>query len=170
MTDKVRLSYPRLFTPEAMEEGGTAKYSASLIIPKDNLDLLAKIEKAIQHAYQQGKAKFGGTLPKKWDSPLRDGDEDRDEDEAYQNSMFINPKSTRKPEVVDRDLNVILDEEEVYPGCYVRAGVTFYAYNFNGKKGVAVSLDTVQKYEDGDRLGASGASAEDDFADDPMFQ
>ena len=74
-------------------------------------------------------------------------------------------KSTSRPGVVDADKIEILDAEEVYSGCYGRASITFYPYN-TSSNGIAAALNNIQKLEDGERLGGSRASAEEDFADD----
>lgn len=162
VTDKVRFSYAHVFEPTSIEEGGTKKYNVSIIISKKNKNLIKKIEKAIENAKVEGTAKFGGKAPAKLKTPLRDGDEDRPDDEAYENSMFINASSIRKPAIVDADLNPILDAEEFYSGCYGRASLNFYAFNANGNKGIAAGLNNVQKLEDGEKL-SGGSTVEDDF-------
>lgn len=167
ITGKVRFSYANVFTPTAIEEGQTPKYSVSLIIPKSDKATLAKIEKAINQAIEEGKAKFGGKIPKNIKTPLRDGDEDRFEDEAYANAMFVNANSVRKPGVVDENLDPIIDPDEFYSGCYGRASITFYAFNAAGNKGIACGLNNLQKLEDGERFDG-GSSAEEDFGDDLM--
>ena len=82
--------------------------------------------------------------------------------------MFLNAKSSRKPGVVDADLNAILDKEEFYSGCYGRASLNFYAYDYQGTKGIGVGLNNLQKLEDGERLGGDFSTAEEDFGDDLM--
>ena len=119
----------------------------------------------IEEAKEEGKKKWGGTIPKKLKLPLRDGDEEREEDEAYQGHFFINANSTKKPGIVDADLNPIMDKDEFYSGCYGRASINFYPFDAAGNKGIAVGLNNLQKTEDGERL-AGGSSAEDDFGSD----
>lgn len=164
ITTKVRFSYANVFEPTSIEEGGKKKYNISIIIDKDDKKLLKKIEAAIEAAKQEGKAKLGGKIPKNLKIPLRDGDVDREDDEAYVNSMFINANSERRPGVVDKDLNEIIDPDEFYSGCYGRASITFYAYNAGGNKGIAAGLNNLQKLQDGERL-SGGSTAEDDFGD-----
>ena len=93
---------------------------------------------------------------------MGDGDIDRPDDEAYAGSYFVNANSRQAPQVVDRQVQPIIDQSEVYSGCYGRVSVTFYAYNSNGNKGVAAGLGNVQKLRDGDPLG-SRANARDEF-------
>lgn len=170
VTDKVRFSYAHVFKPSAMEEGQTEKYSVSVIIPKSNKKLIAKIQEAIKAATEEGKVKLGGKIPANLKTPLRDGDIDREDDESYANSMFINANSTRKPAVVDADLDPILDADDFYSGCYGRVSLNFYAYNASGNKGIAAGLGNLQKLEDGERLSGGGSTAEDDFgSDDSML-
>lgn len=166
ITGKVRFSYVHVFEPATIsEDSSEKKYSVSIIISKKDKITLAKIEEAIKAATQAGVAKWGGKLPKNLKTPLRDGDEEREE-ECYENSFFLNAKSSNKPGIVDANLDEIMSKEEFYSGCYGRASVTFYPYDSNGSKGIACGLNNLQKLEDGERLGGSSASAAEDFADD----
>lgn len=164
VTGKVRFCYANVFEPTSMNEGDTPKYNVCILIPKSDTKTLEKINKAIEAAKQAGKAKIAdksGKIPSTLKTPLRDGDEERGDDEAFEGHYFINANSTRKPSIVDRDLAPIMDKEEFYSGCYGRASINFYAYNVNSK-GIAAGLNNLQKLEDGERL-AGGSSAEDDF-------
>lgn len=166
ITGKARFSFVKVFEAEANKEGDSKKYSISIIIPKKDKKTIKKIEDAIQAAAEAGKAKFGGTIPKKLKSVFRDGDEDRPDDEAYEDSMFFNASSTRKPEIVDADLNPIMSRDEFYSGCFGRASINFYAYNVDGSKGIAAGLNNLQKLEDGENLGGGSSTAAADFGDD----
>lgn len=165
ITGKVRLSYAHVFEPKAADDGEKEKYSASLIIPKSDKATIKKMEDAIKEAAKIGKdTKFAGKIPANLKTPLRDGDEDREGDEAYANCMFVNASSFTRPGVIDLNRNVITDKEEVYSGCYAIVSVNFYAYNSNGNKGIACGLNNLMKVADGEPLGGR-ISAEDDFAD-----
>ena len=168
ITGKVRFSYAHVFEAVAAEENGTKKYSVSILIPKKDKKTLAKIEAAVVAAVEAGKAKFGGKIPANLKMPLRDGDVDREDDETYEGCMFVNASTTRRPSVVDEDLNEIIDREDFYSGCFGRASVNFYAFNVSGNKGIACGLNNLQKLEDGERLGGGSSTAADDFGDDMM--
>ena len=158
-TKKVRFSYVHVFEPTAMEEGQTKKYSAAILIPKTDKVTVKAIKDAIQSALELGKSKhFGGVLPKKWVNPLRDGDEESDE-EAYAGHYFMNAKSIKRPVILGTDKELLTDKDEFYSGCYGRAVINFYAYG-NGipSKGIAAGLESAMKTEDGDNLGGGGAS------------
>ena len=175
ITGKVRFSYLHVFTPQAVNEGDKEKYSVSLIISKYDKDTIAKINKAIEEAKESGKlSKFKGKIPANLKTPLRDGDTEREDDEVYSGCYFINANSVNQPGLVDKDLQAIIDPKELYSGCYGRASINFYAYNWNGTKGIACGLNNLQKLSDGERL-SGGPSAEEDFGgesheyDDDLF-
>ncbi len=167
ITGKVRFSYANVFEPTAMQDGQTPKYNVSIIISKSDTKTVEAIKKAIEAAKEAGKSKIAdknGKIPVNLKIPLRDGDEERPDDPAYENSYFINANSERKPGIVDRDLNPIMSRDDFYSGCYGRASINFYAFNVNSK-GIACGLNNLQKLEDGERL-AGGSSAEEDFGGD----
>jgi hypothetical protein len=169
VTGKVRFSYLNAFEPKSIN-GGDEKYSVSLIIPKSDKKTIADIRAAIEQAKKDGTAKFGGKVPASLKLPLRDGDVDRADDEAYKDSYFVNANSKDRPGIVDKNVKAILDQSELYSGCYGRASITFYAFNQNGNKGIACGLQNLQKLSDGEPLSGRGR-AEDDFttADDDDF-
>ena len=167
VTGKVRFCYVNVFEPTAMNEGDTPKYNICILIPKDDAKTLEKINKAIEAAKQAGKAKLAdknGKIPSNLKSPLRDGDDERGDDQAFEGMYFINANSQRKPSIVDKDLNPIMEKEEFYSGCYGRASINFYAFNVSSK-GIAAGLNNLQKLEDGEML-AGGSSADEDFGGD----
>lgn len=156
-----RFSYAHIWEPDSVN-GSEPKYSLSLIIDKNDKETIAKIKTAIEQAKKDGVSKWGGKVPPNLKTPLRDGDIDRAEDEAYAGSCFLNANSKQAPQIVDKNVQPILDQSEVYSGCYGRVSVTFYAYNSNGNKGIAAGLGNVQKLKDGEPLG-SRANAADEF-------
>lgn len=166
ITGLVRFSFVHVYEPHAMNEDQTKKYSVSLIIPKSDTKTLAKINAAIEAAKIEGKSKYGGKIPNNLKLPLRDGDVDREDDEAYEGSMFVNANSLNKPGIVDENVQKMIEPGEFYSGCYGLASVNFYPYNAGGSKGVACGLNNLQKLKDGEPLGANVASAEDDFGSD----
>ena len=171
---ETRWSYLNAWEPKAIE-GGTPKYSVSLIISKNDRKTVGKIMAAIKAAYAEGMAKLKGngkSVPplEAIKTPLRDGDKERPDDPAYANAWFINANSATAPGVVDASCQRIIDRSELYSGVYGRASINFYAYNANGNKGIACGLNNLQKIRDGEPLGGK-AKAEDDFAteDDDDF-
>ena len=169
-----RWSYVNAWEPKSIN-GGTPKYSVSLIIPKSDTKTIAKIKAAIEAAYHEGEGKLKGngrSVPPlaTLKSPLRDGDVERPDDPTYANAYFMNANNSSAPGIVDADRQPIIERSEIYSGVYGRASVNFYAFNTNGNKGIACSLNNLQKIRDGEHLGGK-SNAEDDFAteDDEDF-
>ena len=164
---RTRWSYANVWDPKSIN-GGTPKYSVSLIIPKSDRQTVEAIKSAIQPAYEEGESKLKGngkTVPalSVIKTPLRDGDAERPDDPVYADAYFINANSATAPGIVDADLNPILERSEVYSGVYGRASINLYAFNSNGNRGIACGLNNLQKISDGEPLGGK-SRAEDDFS------
>lgn len=174
VTGKCTFSYLNCWDPKSIN-GGTPKFSVSLIIPKSDTKTVNKIKEAIKAAYEEGNSKLKGnsrSVPalSVIKTPLRDGDAERPDDEAYKNSYFINVNSPSAPGIVDANCNQIIDRSEMYSGVQGRASINFYAFNSNGNRGIACGLNNLQKLSDGTPLGGK-SRAEDDFStsDDEDF-
>lgn len=157
------LSYPNLFNPKQIMNQGDPKYSTAILIAKNDKANLDKINAAIAEAKKDDKLKGA----RKVDSPILDGDVEKPDDKYYAGCYYLNAKASENhpPKVVDRHVNPIMDQEEIYAGCICNVSLNFYAYAFNGHNGIGVGLGNVQKVKDGERMGAGSSAAEDDFAD-----
>lgn len=161
-----RLSYAHIFKP-APDLNGRDTYSASLIIPKSDKKTIERYKAVIDGMLKDPevlKVLGKGGKPR---LPLRDGDEERANDDAYANSWYLNAKANteHKPRVIDRDKQDVVDPSEVYSGCYVQAVVSFYPYNKGGNKGIGCSLSAIRKIKDGQPL-TGVAVSDSDFDDD----
>ena len=159
-----RISFANIWEPKSIN-GSEEKYSVSCIIPKSDKKTLAKIQAAIEAAKEAGREKkWGGKIPPNLKLPLRDGDIDRPDDEAYTDSMFVNANSKDAPQIVDRKVQPILNPMECGSGDYCNVSINFYAYNAgnNTSRGVAAGLGNIQLVRSGDRL-AGKANAASDF-------
>lgn len=165
ITPLFRASYAHVFRPRAAEEGGKPKYGICMLFNKKDPKVREFLKGLKAQCEKLAKAQFpNGPIPKKvnwW--PLRDGDAERDGDE-FKGMYFINANTYRRPGIIDKDNNPILDEEEFYSGCWAIASVNPYWYDSNGNKGVAIGLNNLKKMRDDDPL-SGGSSAEEDFAD-----
>lgn len=161
VTGEVRLSYAHLFTPVLpanAQPGQQAKYSVCLLIDKKDAATLKLVRDAIQNALNDGASKkFGGKVPKKWHDPLRDGDEEKDLDRnpEYAGCYFINANSLRKPGLIDRRGQEIIDPDELKSGDYAKVDINFFAYTNTGNSGVGCSINNVLKTRDGEPLGGT---------------
>lgn len=163
-----RFSYAHVWEASSISDDDNKKFSVSCIISKSDKKTIEKIKAAIKAAYDLGiTSKFKGKKPGNWKNPLRDGDTDRTEDEAYQDSVFLNASCQTRPGVVDKARQPITDQDEFYSGCYGFVSINFYPFNTNGNMGVAAGLNNVMKVKDGEPLGGR-ATADADFANVDM--
>lgn len=158
------ICFPRVFKDTAdKNDDGTLSYNMQILIPKSDKASVRAIMAAIKKV---GEAKWG-TSWKKVRSPLRDGDAEADEPtedgstkgDKYperNGHYFLNARSNKPVAVVDRGLSPIVDSDEVYAGCKVKASLTFYPYSTSGNNGVGVGLNGIQKIADGDPIGGGG--------------
>ena len=108
----------------------------------------------------------GGVIGK-IDSPVHDGDVEKEGDPTYKGMYYLNAKANpdRPPKIVDKDRNDIVDQSEVYSGCWVQAVLTFFPYNANGHKGIGVGLAAIRKIKDGPSLAGGTTVTDADFSD-----
>jgi hypothetical protein len=165
MTGKVRLSYVHVFEPYTSDpEENEPRYSAVLIIPKSDKKTISALRKAQQAALEAGKdTRFNGKIPKVWKDTIHDGDEEADLDKnpEYEGCWYMNVSSKTRPAIADRAAQPILDQTEVYSGCYARVKLGAFAFAAQGSKGVSFGLNGLQKLADGEPLGAVAMKAED---------
>lgn len=182
VTGKVRLSYPQLFKAKAAEEGQDPKFSVEVLIPKSDTKTLAKIraaQNAAAAASERGKKALGDSVPtwgsdkfphKKFTDTLRDGDDDDENDgrDERKGHWFMNVRSSEKfkPGVVDKNLDDVQDQSEVYGGVYARVSMTAFAFSTQGNKGVSFGLNSVQVLGYGDSFGGERENASEVFDDD----
>ena len=173
ITVKGRLSFEHIFSPQVPNEQAEPKYSLTLLVPKNDPQIPAiqqAIKAAVDDAVERGTFKQAIDPAQTKYPPLRDGDSMTDSGEPrgpeFANHVFISAKAgtKRKPFVVDGNLQPVIDESEVYSGCYVNVALQFFGYANSGNKGVSASLIGVQKVADGERLGGPALEAEDVFS------
>ncbi len=146
VTPEFRVSYPHLFKPNAFR-GQEPKFSLTMIFPKST-PLKDTMRKA---AFAAAEEKWGAKekWPKKLRMPFRDGDEEREGTDGYQDAIFVSASSKTQPGLVNQSLQPILAEKDFYAGCYARAELIAFAYDTQGNRGVSFSLQNVQKLRDG---------------------
>ena len=164
--DGMVFGYVNLLEPRAINEGATPKYNAEITFKKTDKKTYQNLMTAIQTAYDEGQAKLKGNgkvVPplSAVHNPVRDGDIERAGDPHYEGCYFFNASNTVKPGIVDKDLNPIMDPNEIYSGMIGRASLRAYCYNSNGNKGISLSLQNIMKTADGPRLGGHKSAAED---------
>jgi len=156
----VRLSFPHLFTPHAMEEGQEQKFSATFLFDNnEHAALLDKIDAQIDRlALDEFKKKIN------FKRCLRDGNE-KSELEGYgDGKSFLTASNKARPGVVDRRLNPIVESDGIiYAGCYVNATIRLWVQNNQWGKRVNAQLRAVQFVKDGESFGAGPVDATKEF-------
>lgn len=153
----VRLTFT--FLPD--EEG---VFRTSVLIPKEDKNLIKQIEDAIDEAKEYGKgAKWGGKIPHKLKIAFHDGDDsDLEKYPENEGHMILNARSKKKVGLVDTDRQPILDASEIYSGCWAYISVTSFAYN-NESKGVSFFLNNIMKARDDEPFGGGASTPDEDF-------
>ena len=165
-TGEVRLSYAHLYDPYS-NNGGEPKYSVTVLMPKTDVQAKARLDAAFEAAKQKGIAeKWNGVLPPVVAAAIHDGDGVRPNGEPFGaecRGCWVFTASSKNPvPLVDASMNPIVQKGELYSGCYARVCVSLFPYNSNGKRGIGIGLEAVQKLRDGDPLGG-GVSVADAF-------
>lgn len=160
LTSEFRVSHPHMFVAQAPKPTDKKKFSVTMLVRKDTDDI-----KIYRQAIREAKLAFYGpkeNWPEGLVSPIRDGDgpdfqdEDGNQKEGYAGHWVIKASSDedQKPGLVDETVKPILDQGKFYPGCYARAFVFAYRYEYMKKEGISFILDHVQKTRDGKPLSA----------------
>lgn len=147
MTPKFRVSFPEVFEAKAFEDQA-AKFSIQMLF--DKKEDLSKLKNAVKAAV---KDKWGDTAPKGIVLPFKDGDEK--DLEGYEGKIVVGASSKFKPQVLDQKAQEILAQNDFYAGCFARALISAYAWEYKKgnsvlKRGVSFNLIAVQKLADGE--------------------
>ena len=162
ITPKFRGWFVSLDRPKRMQGDDTSEPRYQILIPIDKKDKFwKKAEKMVEKA---AKEKWG-KIPPKFKSPIKNGDEEADEYPDLAGTKFINATNSRRPGVVDVDMEKIVDPDELYSGAWYRASLRCYAWEHpTGGKGASFSLDNAMKIKDDERFDGA-TTAEQDFAE-----
>jgi hypothetical protein len=181
----VRLAFVSVFKPKKQPNKDQLKYEVTCLIPKGDKEALKPFLVAAKAAIV-GK---WGTDRAKWPANLRaldlanflsmtgkDGWPFRDGDaqpyDGFAGMVSIKCSNERKVQIVDKNRNPVMDEEEVYSGMFGQVLGVAYAWDQSGNRGVSFSLDAVRKIKDGEpfvrRADVSAFEGYDDM-DDGQF-
>ncbi len=183
ITPEFRVSHPHVFKASSVAPNDPKKkFSVTMLIRKDT-DMMGtdrakapavKKPRSIKQVILNAKVATFGADKAKWpplESPVGDGDgeagldKNRKPKEGYAGHWVIKCTSQedQRPEVRDQNNAPITVESDFYAGCFARAAVYVYVWEFAGKFGVSFILDSVQKLKDGPKLGGR-LSADEDFS------
>lgn len=149
----VRLSFPQLFVPKAVQPGSEAKYGASFLLDKTND--AAQIDAIRKAMFAVATEKWGTKIPPTLKKCLHEGSE-----KAYDgygpDNMFLSASATVRPSVIDRNLAPLTAEDQrPYAGCLVNAVVRLWAQDNQFGKRINAQLQGVQFTGDGEAFGAA---------------
>lgn len=159
----VRLSFPHLFKPHAMDADAEPKFSATFLLDdKEHGKLLDQIDTLIDRlALDEFKKKIS------FKRCLRDGNEKLELEGYGDGKWFIPAARKTRPAVVDRDMTPLTEEDgKIYAGCYVNASIRLWVQNNQWGKRVNAELRAIQFLKDGESFGAGVVKVEDEF--DPI--
>lgn len=150
-----RLSYLNAFKPRKNKDKNgnvTESYSVSMIIPKTHPqveEIKAAIKSEVNAKWPDPKKRPNGLH-----NPLRDGDADRENDEAYAGCYFINANAQvdRAPKLIDAQLQPANPAYWV-SGDYGNVKIDLYPFERQENKGIGVGLITIQFTKKGVPLG-----------------
>ena len=177
ITGKVLLSYPNLFEAKP-NPSGVLKFSASFLIDKTDKATIDEVNKHVDKAKEKGKTNlWANKLPTFRYEPMRDGDAELASgiktDPIYEGKFFINASADTAPGVVGPDAKPLMDRNQIYAGCIVRADINPFPYKNSGNCGIGWGLNNIMLVSDGERLDGR-QNAEDAFgsfvnSDDEMM-
>lgn len=155
--------YPRVFKPGLSYTGYEKKrrnevttqedqeYQVNLLFNKTD-PILKSMVKQVENFTVKNLGNKGNH------SPFKDGNDlykqDKEKNKMYKNTIFMQLKRpvTQGPVIVyDTDKEEMLSSENLYPGCYCVAEVSFKTYKQQGG-GVKANWSALMKVADGDRI------------------
>lgn len=171
VVQNVRLSYVNVFKPYSNSPEQAPKYSTTILLPKSDLNSKQRLDAAIQAAIQKGlNEKWNGVMPPVVANPIHDGNGVKQDgtpfgDECKGCWVFTaSSNADRQPQVVDRNVQPILDQDQIYSGVYANVAINVFPYIHTGKKGVGFGLTHIQKVRDGEVLGGAPVAANKVFS------
>lgn len=162
ITPSFRVSYPHVFKAQQVKPTDKPKFSVTMLFAKDS-ELLGQSPdgkpRSMKEVIKNAKlAEFGSkeNWPDGLESPVIDGDDPKFADkEGYKGHWVIKATTSedQRPSVVDAEMVPITEASDFYPGCYARAYIYAYVWEYMNKQGVGFILDHVQKLRDGKSFG-----------------
>ena len=168
ITPEFRGSFVNLTKPHNMPgetDEDKARYQITIVLPKKD-----KFWKTINEQIDATASEKWTKVPKALKRPIKDGDAEDDDGELkypeFEGCYTLQVSTKRKPGVVDKALQPILNADELYSGAWYRASIKPYAWSHpTGGNGVSFSVDNVMKVKDDTPLGGAAEAPEKEFAE-----
>jgi hypothetical protein len=148
----VRLDW--LFVWQKSKKG---KFGGCVMMPLNHPQLeevKAEIAKAKAAGIKKNMFTEANTKSASFKQCLRNGDEEVATGERlghYKGHMFFNCNNKEQPGIVGPDTAPLMDQAQLYSGCFCNVDVNFYPFN-NESKGVGAGLNNIMLVRAGDRL------------------
>ncbi len=173
LTPYCYLSFPNLDKPKASQDGGDPKFNASLVIPKAELaaplgvvqtsqdpskntvpwlNLLAFAKAKFAEEFQKdGRVLADNMFFKDQDQPNRNGTVPSLKYDNLKGTVALSVSNKLAVACINAQNHIIPVQNirnELYPGCRVRAVISFYTFRTEKNSGLAINLHSIQKVGD----------------------
>jgi hypothetical protein len=158
VTPEFRLAFPSLFKKRAFKEGQTEKYEITMLFSK-------KVSlKTLEELCNKAAVERWGKVPKGLKLPFRDGDDK--EANGYAGTTYAHAKSIYPVAMINSDKSEIVEEQDLYAGCYCTGSILVTPYEQKDGsavvgRGIKFILRAVMKTRDGEPLFERSNAAED---------
>lgn len=170
----VRIAFPQVFQPKAVEDGGRKRYSLiALIDPNEQADQVKAVEEAIDTEIKEKWGNKAEQVKKQLQSEptrlaLRDGDLKADQYPGFEGMLFVSAarqENQGPPKVIDRKKADIREEDGlIYGGIYANVKFDIYAQEAQGiGKRVNAGLQAMQWVAEGEPFGGGGTPGTEEF-------
>lgn len=147
----VRLTYVYALKPNEND-----KFGATILVPKADKAMIARINAAIEAANKLGASKNGKDWPARPKTTWYDGDDYQPSGKAWPaecaGHMVLRTTASQQPGVVDRRCQPIIDTTQVYSGMWANCDINFFPYA-NSSVGISCGLNHIQKVRDDEPFG-----------------
>lgn len=157
VSPKATAAYAWLSKPDEGQQYSDGKYKVTLVLNKEDADVVAFIEKLTELSTQLGTAEFG-KLPKTFKMPFKDGDDAGKEE--FEGTWLIVAKTKYQPGFVDASKKALPEGVTPMSGDVIRASFALTPYKAGGGQGVSCQLRNVMLIDKRNNGGGN-----DDFAD-----
>ena len=154
----VRLAFPEIWEPKAVNEGDDPKYSCTLLLPPefDRSAIAQALQQAAVHKWGQ---KIPPQVPQR--NPIQDCELKAQYNGYLPGWKFANVRSGFQITVVDEKVAPVLDRSLIYPGCWVNVQVSAFAsHHPKGGPRVSLGFNMIQFVKHDDRLDNRQAASE----------
>ena len=149
VTELVRFVNINIIKPVSHSDTTDFEYSLVFTIQKKETEKIKKLNDSFDEVIRLNSKFWGNKFDKERIEFLKDGDK-LSNHEYFKNTYYLKLSSRVKPELVDKNINRILDLNELYDGCFGRVSMTLYPFKIEEEFGITCELNNIQKLKDND--------------------